>query len=109
MLYAQRQEREIETAPAQTNGFTERLIAEWHDPGQRIDLLMGACALLLGLFSVSSMIAAAALSYTRLPMFDEWGVWHLQISKTDWWSFILAPHNEHRIPVPRLLYLLIEK
>jgi hypothetical protein len=42
----------------------------------------------------------------RVPVWDllDWVVFYLQSGRTgDWWSYLWQPHNEHRIPISRLL------
>jgi hypothetical protein len=85
------------------------LPAAWSDPDRRGDLLIGACALLTGLFALLTMIAAGYLNFTKLPMFDSWDLWHVRLTETSWWAFLTTTHNSHLIPVPRLLYLADEK
>jgi len=65
--------------------------------------------MLIGLFSLSTMIAAGYLDHTRVPRQDSWDLWFLRLSPMDFWTFLFTLHNGHRIPIPRLLYLADEK
>lgn len=86
-----------------------RFAAEWSAADLRCDLLTGACALLLGLFALCTMIAAGYLNHTKLPLWDAWDLWGERLTQTNLWSLLSIPHNSHIIPVPRLLYLADEK
>lgn len=85
-----------------------RISSELDTPSARLELLLGICALLLGLFSATTIVIAGQLSYTGLPFFDEWDIWNVRLSGKGFWSVLGTAHNEHRIPVPRLLYMGLE-
>ena len=64
---------------------------------------------MLGLFSVSTLMAIGYLNYTRLPWFDAWEHWILYLRSGESWTFLFSQHNEHRIPVSRVLYLVDQR
>ena len=63
----------------------------------------------LGLLTIVYAALYCAFIYTtlvRVPVWDllDWVVFYLQTGRTgDWWSYLWQPHNEHRIPISRLL------
>ena len=63
----------------------------------------------LGLLTIFYAILYCVFLYTtlvRVPVWDllDWVVLYLQTGRTgDWWSYLWQPHNEHRIPISRLL------
>lgn len=66
-----------------------------------------ACSsLALGLFSVSTLIAFGYFNYTRIPWFDGWSHWIAYVRPHEPLEFIFSQHNEHRIPVSRILYFI---
>jgi hypothetical protein len=79
------------------------------NPDFRVDLALAACALMLGLFSFGTLIAIGYLNYTKLPWFDAWTHWIRYLNSGSSLTFLFSLHNEHRIPVSRLLYLVDEK
>ncbi len=89
--------------------FRERLARDLKNPTYRSDLFIAVCSMLVGIFSVCTMVAAGYLNYSRLPWHDAWTLWWVRLSRIDFWSFLFTLHNGHRIPVPRLLYLADEK
>jgi hypothetical protein len=79
------------------------------DPESRIDGLVAACSLMLGLFSLATLVAYGYFGYTKLPLFDGWEHWIRYLGSTRWLTFLFSQHTEHRIPVSRLLYLADER
>jgi hypothetical protein len=79
------------------------------DPESQVDVALAAWALMLGLFSLGTLIAVGYLNYTRLPWFDAWTHWIRYLNSDGFLTFLFSLHNEHRIPVTRLLYLADEK
>jgi hypothetical protein len=75
------------------------------DPDARFDAVLAACSLGLGLFSFCTLAAVAYLSYNALPWLDAWAHWIGFLATDDRLTFLFSQHNEHRIPVSRLLYL----
>jgi len=63
----------------------------------------------LGLLTLVYAALYCVFIYTtlvRVPVWDllDWVVFYLQSGRTgDWWSYLWQPHNEHRIPLSRLL------
>jgi hypothetical protein len=63
----------------------------------------------LGLLTIFYAALYCVFLYTtlvRVPVWDllDWVVFYLQTGRTgDWWSYLWQPHNEHRIPISRLL------
>ena len=63
----------------------------------------------LGLLTIFYTALYCVFLYTtlvRVPVWDllDWVVFYLQTGRTgDWWNYLWQPHNEHRIPISRLL------
>lgn len=63
----------------------------------------------LGFLTTVYAILYCVFIYTtlvRVPVWDllDWVVFYLETGRTgDWWSYLWQPHNEHRIPISRLL------
>jgi hypothetical protein len=85
-----------------------RLAGIGADPGSRADLVIAAASLVLGLFSFATLVAVGYLDSTKLPWFDGWTHWSRYLRADGFWTFLFSEHNEHRIPVTRLLYLADE-
>ncbi len=67
-------------------------------------MALAACSMALGLFSVGTLVAVGYFNYSTLPWFDAWDHWIGYLSSSDSLTFLFSRHNEHRIPVTRLLY-----
>jgi hypothetical protein len=79
------------------------------DPQSRIEAVLAACSLALGLFSLCTLIAVGYQNYAPLPWFDAWDHWARYLRADHWLAFLFSQHTEHRIPVSRLLYLADER
>ena len=79
------------------------LAGVWADPESRVDVALAACSLMLGLFSFGTLVAFGYFNYTKLPWFDGWEHWIRYLSSGSFLTFLFSQHNEHRIPVSRLL------
>lgn len=45
-------------------------------------------------------------AYTPIPLFDSWDHWRLFVRDGRYSAFLFAQHNEHRIAVPRLFFMV---
>jgi hypothetical protein len=82
-----------------------RLAEMGADPESRVDVFLAACSLMLGVFSFGTLVALGYVNYTKLPWFDAWEHWIRYLRSGNSLTFLFSQHNEHRIPVSRLLYL----
>jgi hypothetical protein len=71
----------------------------------RVELVLAACSLLLGVFAAATMVAIGYLNYTRFPWFDAWDYWREYLSAGNPMAVLFDRMNEHRIVVTRLLQL----
>jgi hypothetical protein len=55
------------------------------------------------------MILFGCITWTPLPLFDGWALWRSRLNHSDFWAWLFTPYNSHRIPIPRLLYLIDER
>jgi hypothetical protein len=69
--------------------------------GPRSDYSQAVLALVLGAYVVFATLAALPLSQSGVPFYDEWD----EVTARDIAHNLLAQHNEHRIFVPRLVFL----
>src|SRR4051812_39891932 len=72
----------------------------------RVDVAFAASSLVLGLFSCGTLVVFGYRNYTKLPWFDAWEHWIGYLNSGNSLTFLFSQHNEHRIPVSRLLYLV---
>jgi len=75
------------------------------EQSSRVEIALGACSLLLGLFAVGTMVAVGYLNYTRYPWFDAWYYWREYLNAASPMGVLFDRMNEHRIVVTRLLQL----
>ncbi|WP_339744311.1 hypothetical protein [uncultured Maricaulis sp.] len=61
-----------------------------------------AAAILLALVSGLLSLKGALIGYSPLPFWDQWDF----VGNGEIWSRLFAQHNEHRIPLPRLFFML---
>jgi hypothetical protein len=66
-------------------------------------LTFAACA--LGLWTVITTFWMIIIAHSSLPLFDAWDYWRWYLGFRKDFSHIFDQHNEHRIILPRLLFL----
>jgi len=71
----------------------------------RIDVVLAACSVLLGVFATGTMVAVGYLDYTSYPWFDAWDYWTEYLTATHPMAVLFDRMNEHRIVITRLLQL----
>lgn len=64
-------------------------------------ILAGLAALLAARVAVTTVVAVVA-AYSAVPYWDQWS----GVTVADHWSHLFAQHNEHRIAVPRLFFIV---
>src|SRR5258708_4274202 len=80
-------------------------------PGQRTGLLPPSVEtigiwLLAALTMISTLIVITN-TYTPLPLFDQWAYWRSGPDyQNHFWREVFRQHSEHRIAIPRLLFLI---
>ena len=66
---------------------------------------IGLC--LLAVWTLATTLIVIAKSYTPLPLFDYWGYWRsVQDHQLHFLRQLFAQNSEHRIAIPRLLFLI---
>jgi hypothetical protein len=98
--------RAITRAGALRDRIFEVLSREWRDPERRIDVVIATIAMAVGLYSVVTLLAVGYAHYLPMPWTgDPWGSWNEYLRRHDLISFLFTRHNEHYIPVLRLVIL----
>ena len=64
-------------------------------------ILAGSTAL-LAVWVAATTVAAVVAAYSPVPYWDQWS----GVTVADHWSHLFAQHNEHRIVVPRLFFII---
>ena len=79
---------------------------EWRLPERRIDAAITAAAVAVGLFSVVTLVAIGYAHYLPTPWTsDPWDHWSAYLKRRSMIGFLFSRHNEHYIPISRLLIL----
>ena len=72
----------------------------------RLQSVLAATAAVLALWIVGTTIAVIRAGHNALPFWDEWARWITWLRDHYSLHWFFAQHNEHRLAVPKLLFMI---